>query len=71
MFTLAGKNAYVTGGSSGIGRAVAEIFVAHGANVVIADIVDAREVATDIGADSKNFRTEPSIESNLPPLLSE
>jgi NAD(P)-dependent dehydrogenase (short-subunit alcohol dehydrogenase family) len=52
MFTLAGKNAYVTGGSSGIGRAVAEIFIAHGANVVIADIVDARNIAAEIGASS-------------------
>jgi NAD(P)-dependent dehydrogenase (short-subunit alcohol dehydrogenase family) len=50
MFTLEGKNAYVTGGSSGIGRAVVEIFLAHGANVVIADIVDAKQIAADIGA---------------------
>jgi NAD(P)-dependent dehydrogenase (short-subunit alcohol dehydrogenase family) len=50
MFDLAGKNAYVTGGSSGIGRAVAEIFIEHGARVVIADIVDASAVATEIGA---------------------
>ncbi len=27
MFNLAGKNAYVTGGSSGIGLAVAKIFI--------------------------------------------
>ena len=50
MFDLKGKNAYVTGGSSGIGRAVAEIFIEHGANVVIADIVDASDVAAEIGA---------------------
>ena len=43
MYDLAGRNAYITGGSSGIGRAVAEIFVAHGARVVIADIVDAAQ----------------------------
>ena len=38
---LAGKVAIVTGGSSGIGRASAELFVREGARVVIADIADA------------------------------
>ena len=52
MFSIAGKRAYITGGSSGIGRAVAEIYVEHGAQVVIADIVDASEVAQAIGATS-------------------
>jgi NAD(P)-dependent dehydrogenase (short-subunit alcohol dehydrogenase family) len=50
MFSLAGKRAYITGGSSGIGRAVAETFIEHGALVVIADIVDAADVAAEIGA---------------------
>lgn len=50
MFSLKGKNAYITGGSSGIGRAIAEVFVDNGAQVMIADIVDASDVAEQIGA---------------------
>lgn len=50
MFGLQGKKAFVTGGSSGIGRAVTEAFIAQGATAVIADIVDATAVADEIGA---------------------
>lgn len=67
MFTLDGKNAYITGGSSGIGRAVAEIFIASGARVVIADIVDASAVAAQIGAIAVhcNVAEEESVRSSL------
>lgn len=67
MFSLAGKNAYITGGSSGIGRAVAEIFIENGAHVVIADIVDATEVAREIGATyvKCNVSDETDVETSL------
>lgn len=35
LFSVAGQNVVVTGGSRGIGRAIAEGFAAHGANVLI------------------------------------
>jgi NAD(P)-dependent dehydrogenase (short-subunit alcohol dehydrogenase family) len=50
MFSLQGKNAFVTGAAGGIGRAVAQRFIAAGARVVITDIVDARATAEEIGA---------------------
>ena len=48
---LANKTAVITGGCSGIGLATARRFAEEGANVVVADIDDARgkEVAEEIG----------------------
>ena len=67
MFDLAGRNAYITGGSSGIGRAVAELFIAQGARVVIADIVDAAAVAGEMGAVAVhcNVAEEDSVRDSL------
>lgn len=50
MFSLEGKNAYVTGAAGGIGQAVAERYCKAGAKVVITDISDARQVADDMGS---------------------
>lgn len=48
---LEGKVTIITGGGSGIGRAAARVFAAHGARLLIADITEqaARETAESIG----------------------
>jgi len=51
MSRLAGKRAIVTGGGSGIGRAISRRFAAEGVTVVVADLIGERaeEVAAEIG----------------------
>jgi NAD(P)-dependent dehydrogenase (short-subunit alcohol dehydrogenase family) len=50
FFSLQGKNAFITGGASGIGLEIARRFRQAGANVVIADLQDGAAVAQTIGA---------------------
>ena len=49
---LSGKVAIVTGAASGVGEAVARLFVSEGAQVVMSDLneVDGARIATEIGA---------------------
>lgn len=54
MFRLDGKIALVTGAGSGIGEAIARLFAAQGARVIIADLAAdaAQRVAADLAAEN-------------------
>lgn len=59
---LAGKVAIVTGGANGLGRATVELFVQEGAQVVIADLDEARgrALAAELGPAARFHRTDVS-----------
>lgn len=50
MFSIESKNAFITGGSSGIGLAVAKRFLQSGANVIVSDIQGPPDSVLQAGA---------------------
>jgi NAD(P)-dependent dehydrogenase (short-subunit alcohol dehydrogenase family) len=65
--SLDGETAIVTGGARGIGRAVVEVFVAHGASVVFCDLDPdlGQSVEQDVGGPAKFVRCDVSDESDV------
>lgn len=68
---LSGKIAIVTGGTGGIGSATAELFVQHGARVVIADIDAERgqELAQRLGESAAFKRTDVADAGEMKALV--
>lgn len=68
---LEGKVTIVTGGTSGIGRATVERYVAEGAKVAIADIQDAAgaELADELGDAAIYVHTDVTDESDIEALV--
>jgi meso-butanediol dehydrogenase / (S,S)-butanediol dehydrogenase / diacetyl reductase len=72
---LAGKTALITGGATGIGRAIAAALVAHGVRVVIADInldaatETAQQLAPDALAVHMNVTQRASVTAGFEEVL--
>lgn len=70
-FTLAGRVAIVTGGTSGIGAATVRELVGHGAQVLIAGIDDAAgtELATDIGSAARYHHADVGCAADVTAMV--
>lgn len=67
---LAGKIAIVTGGASGLGRAMVELFVQEGAQVVIADVdAQGEDLARTLGATARFRRVDVSQPDQIQALV--
>jgi 3-oxoacyl-[acyl-carrier protein] reductase len=70
---LRDKVAVVTGGASGFGRAICELYAKEGAKVVVADLngQGAREVAMDIGGSAAHVAGDVSKRADVDAMIGE
>lgn len=68
---LKDKVAIITGGASGIGKGIVELFVAEGAKVVIADINETagKETAAALGKNVRFRKTDVTSEADVKALI--
>jgi 3-hydroxybutyrate dehydrogenase len=62
---LQGKVAIVTGAASGLGRAIAELYLKEGARVAIADVRGARETAEALGPSALGVQMDVTDEKQV------
>ncbi|MHA2603450.1 MAG: SDR family NAD(P)-dependent oxidoreductase, partial [Candidatus Thorarchaeota archaeon SMTZ1-83] len=71
MGRLDDRAVVITGGASGIGKSIVELFVREGANVVIADIQDelGQELADRLGDSATFIHTDVSLEDDVKAMI--
>lgn len=70
---LKGKVAIVTGGASGFGKAISELYAAEGAKVMVADVYEqgAREVANAIGPAARHVACDVANKMDVDEMVAE